>query len=190
VKTSFYDENELSQIGFKYIGKNVLISRYSRFYSIGTICVGSNVRIDDFCIISGNVSIGDYVHISSSSTLTGGKAGIVIEDFANISQRVNIFANSDDFSGETMSNPMIPEKYKNLVQKKVVIKRHAIIACGSVILPGVTVGEGGVCGALSLVKDDIPEWQIFGGLPAKFLKERSRNLLELEIQFLSEASKE
>ena len=183
MKTSFYDKQELESIGLKSYGENVFISRNARFYGPEKISIGSNVRIDDFCILSGNIEIGNYVHISSSTTLTGGVAGIVLKDFSNISQRVNIFANSDDYSGETMSNPMVPDEHKKLDQRPVFIGRHVIIACGSVILPGVTFGDGAVLGALSLARKNVPDWEIHAGVPAKFLKTRSKNLLRLEEHF-------
>ena len=52
---SFYTENELKQIGFKRIGENVLISRKASIYQPELIEIGNNVRIDDFCILSGNI---------------------------------------------------------------------------------------------------------------------------------------
>ena len=69
---------------FKAIGKDVLISRYARIYSMKDIEIGSNVRIDDFCLLSGRVKIGSHVHISAYASLCGGNAGIVLEDFVNI----------------------------------------------------------------------------------------------------------
>mgnify|MGYP002684191689 CR=1 FL=1 len=78
--TSFYNEEEIVKLGLKKYGKNVLISRKASFYSPELIQLGSNVRIDDFCILSGNISIGSYVHISAYTALYG-KFGICIEDF-------------------------------------------------------------------------------------------------------------
>ncbi|MDR2409353.1 MAG: acyltransferase, partial [Bacteroidales bacterium] len=52
---SFFSKEELKDIGFKSVGDNVLISRKASFYSVSNISIGSNVRIDDFCILSGNI---------------------------------------------------------------------------------------------------------------------------------------
>lgn len=49
----------------------------------------------------------------------------------------------------------------------------------SVIFPNVTVGEGSVVGAMSLVKKTLPAWGIYTGIPVKQIKERKRNLLNL-----------
>ena len=112
-------------------------------------------------------------------------AGIFIQDFANFSQRVNVFANSDDYSGESMTNPMVPIKFKNLAQERVVIGKHVIIGCGSVVLPGVEIREGSAIGALSFVNHDIEKWSIYAGVPARKVKNRSRELLRLENEFVA-----
>lgn len=185
MKTSFLSNDEIRKIGFREVGKDVFISRHASFYSPENIVIGHNVRIDDFCIISGQVLIGNYIHISSHTVLTGGIAGIEIQDFANFSQRVNVFANSDDYSGRSLTNPMVSDNYKKLEQAKVTICKHVIIGCGSVILPGVTLNEGTAIGALSLINRSTDEWTIYAGIPAKPIKIRSREALELEIDFLN-----
>ncbi len=185
MKTSFLTPEELRDIGFKSLGKNVLISRKASVYSPELISVGNHVRIDDFCIVSGNVTLGSFIHVGSHTVLTGGSAGIEILDFANLSQRVNIFAGNDDYSGKTLTSPVVPDRFKNLEQAKVRIGRHVIIGCGSVVLPGVTMGEGSAVGALSLVNSDTESWMIYVGVPAKAVKERSRELLKLEREFLA-----
>lgn len=186
MKTSFCSRKELELIGLKTVGEGVLISRNAKFYSPETISIGSNVRIDDFCILSGAITIGSYVHVSASTILSAGQAGIEIGDFANISQRVNIFANSDDYSGQTMTNSMIPRKFKKLDQAKVTIKRHSIIGCGTVVMPGVTIEEGTAIGAMCFVNRSTKPWTIYAGIPAKAIKERSQELLRLEKEFLAE----
>ena len=153
-------------------------------FSVENIHIGDNVRIDDFCILSGRITIGDNIHIAAYSALYGGDAGIFVCDFANVSSRVCIYALSDDYSGETMTNPMIPEKYKNLAQEKVYIGRHVIIGSGCTILPGVSLKEGTAIGSMSLVKESTEPWKIYGGIPARFLKDRSMELLKLEKEFL------
>lgn len=181
---SFYTKKELSEIGLKKYGENVLISRKSSFYGAENISIGDNVRIDDFCILSGHIQLGNYIHIAAYVALFAGDKGIHINDFSGISGRVSIYASNDDYSGETMTNPTIPEKYKNITNKQVKIGKHSIIGTGSVILPGVEIKEGSVVGALSLVASDTDEWSINAGVPSKKIKLRSHNLLLLEKQFL------
>lgn len=179
-QNSFYSMEELKDMGFKSIGADLSISKKASFYGVENISIGSHVRIDDFCILSGEISIGDYIHIAAYSALYGSDAGIQINEFANISSRVCIYAVTGDYSGESMTSPMIPDEYKNLQKAPVYIGRHAIIGSGSVILPGSEIGEGCAVGSLSLIKNALDAWWIYAGIPAKKLKERSKGLLEKE----------
>ena len=179
-QNSFYSMEELKDMGFKSIGADLSISKKASVYGVENISIGSHVRIDDFCILSGKISIGDYIHIAAYSALYGSDAGIQINEFANISSRVCIYAVTDDYSGESMTSPMIPDEYKNLQKAPVYIGRHAIIGSGSVILPGSEIGEGCAVGSLSLIKNALDAWWIYAGIPAKKLKERSKGLLEKE----------
>lgn len=177
---SFYSQEELKEIGFKSIGDNVLISRKASLYGVSNMCIGSNVRVDDFSILSGNIIIGNYVHIAAGVMIFGGEAGIVIEDFVGISSRTAIYAVTDDYSGEYMTNPMVPDEFRNVIGGKVVLKKHALIGSGSTILPNVTIGTGVSVGSMSLINRDLDDFTINVGVPAKTIKKRSKNLLLLE----------
>lgn len=87
----------------------MLISRKASIYGENNISIGDNVRIDDFCILSGNITIGNNVHISAYTGLFVGNMGIKIEDFVALSVRCVVFGESDDYSGSAMTNPMIPD---------------------------------------------------------------------------------
>lgn len=173
-------------MGFASVGDNVHISDRASFYNCPHISIGSNIRIDDFCVLSagsGGITIGDYVHIAVYSSLIG--SGIItLSNFCNISSRVAIYSSSDDYSGEAMTNPMVPELYTNVLHADVFLGKHAIIGSGSVILPGVRIEEGAAVGALSLVRDHCLAFGEYAGTPAKFIKNRKKNLLDLESKFL------
>lgn len=183
---SFYSEEENKKLGFQMIGKNVKISRKACIYGAENIVIGNNVRIDDFCILSGKIKVGDYIHIAAYSALYAGDAGIIIQDFSNISSKVVIYAVSDDYSGEYMTNPLIPEKYKNTIKKEVFIEKNVIIGSGCTILPGVTLKEGSSFGSMSLVKNNSQPWSVNVGIPAKKIKDRKKQLLDLEKRFLED----
>lgn len=150
------------------------------------IKIGDNVRIDDFCILSGRVVLGNYIHIAAYTALFGGDTGILAGDYANFSSRISVYAVSDDFTGATMTNPMIPSKYKNLTNKQVNIGKHVLFGSGCVVLPGVELKEGCCFGALSLVNRSCEEWTIYAGIPIRRIKARSRDILQLEKNFISE----
>lgn len=183
---SFYEREELLACGFKEVGDNVMVSRKASIYSPSKISLGSNVRIDDFCILSGKIQIGSYVHIAAYSALYGGDVGIFMDDFVNLSSRVSIYAISDDYSGDSLTSPLIMDKYKHLISKAVYIHKHAIIGATSVVLPGVTIQEGSSFGAMSLVLRDSEPWSIYVGIPARKIKDRNKKMLDLESDFLKE----
>jgi len=186
--TSFLTKNELLSLGLKKIGDNVLLSRNTNIYNPGVIEIGDNVRIDDFCILSGGtgISLGSFIHIASYSALFGG-AGIVMEDFSGLSARVTIYTESDDFSGVSLTNPMTPPHLKPKYHKgPVMLKRHVIVGVNSTILPGLILEEGVAVGSHSLVTKNCEEWSIYFGTPAKKIKRRKKELLQLEKQLLNE----
>ncbi|TWH99143.1 galactoside O-acetyltransferase [Flavobacterium tiangeerense] len=184
---SFYSIEELANLGFKFIGDNVLISRKTSFYGISRISIGNNVRIDDFCVLSaglGGIEIGNFVHLAIFSSLQGdGK--ITLQDFVGISSRVAVYSSNDDYFGEYMSNPTIPSKFTGVTHADVLISKHVLIGSGAVLLPGITINIGAVIGALSLVYENCDEFYIYKGNPAKKLMRRSRKLLDLEQEFLA-----
>lgn len=180
---SFYTEEQLLGMGFSKFGKNVLISNKCSIYGAEKIVIGNNVRIDDFCILSGRIEIGNHIHVAAFSAIYGGNDGVIIEDYANISSRVSIYSVSDDYSGESMTNPMIPEEYKKVKSETVIIKKHVIIGSTSVIMPGVILEEGCAFGAFSFINESTKPWGIYMGIPCKRKKERKKNSLELEKEF-------
>jgi len=184
--SSFLSIEELDKIGLKSFGKNVLISKLASIYFPEFISIGNNVRIDDFVMLSGEITLGNYIHIAPYSALIGGAggAGIVMKDYSGLSSRVTIYSISDDYSGEFMTNPTLPSNYTNVKKEKVVIQKYVIIGATSVILPGVEIGEGTAVGAMSMVTKSLPEWKICSGIPARVLKDRSAKLKELEQQLL------
>lgn len=182
---SFYKQDELRELGLKKIGTNVLISRKASIYGASNISIGNNVRIDDFCILSGKICISNYVHISAYTGLYGGSKGIVLESFTGISSRCVVYAESDDYLGESMTNPMLPDKFRNVYGEGVSIRRHALIGSGCTILPSVIIGEGASVGAMSLVNKNIDPWTVNIGIPCKKIKNRSQNILKLEHEFLN-----
>ena len=177
---SFYSDEELAKIGFKSIGKNLQISRKASFYGTNKISIGNNVRIDDFCVISGSIAISNYVHIASHSCLYGGEIedeGIHINNFVNISSRVNIYSINDDYSGENLPGPFSPPNFRKIVNKKVLIDDYVIIGCGCVILPGCHIKEGSAFGSMSFINKDSSPWSLNIGIPFKKIKDRRKDVL-------------
>jgi len=183
---AMYTTQELKSLGFASVGSNVLISRQASFYGTARISIGDNVRIDDFCVLSagaGGITIGSHIHIAVYSSIIGA-GSVTLNDFCNISSRVSIYSSNDDYSGEYMTNPMVDACYTNVSHAPVVIGKHVIVGSGSIVLPGVTLGDGCAVGALSLVTKSLDAWGVYVGQPAKYIKARSCDLLALEEKFL------
>ena len=174
---SFYSNTELVEIGFRSLGTGVKISRKASIYSPESISIGNNVRIDDFCILSGNITLGSNIHISAYVALYGAK-GIVFEDFTGISPKSIIYSAMDDFSGDYLIGPIHPKYTTNVTGGTVFIRRFAQVGSNSIIFPNLEIGEGAVIGACSLVKHNVEPWGIYYGIPAVKKRERKRKLLK------------
>lgn len=183
---AFLNEQQLAQMGFKHLGTNVRISDKASIYNPDQIEIGDHSRIDDFCVISGKVIIGRNVHIAVFCNVAGGEKGVTFEDFSGLAYGCHVFTQSDDYSGRTLTNPTVPGKYKREIKKAIVIGRHSIVGTSSLIFPGVTLAEGTSVGALSMVTKSTEEWSVYFGNPAKRIKARRRDLLELEKEYLSD----
>lgn len=181
---------QIDDMGFAHVGANARLSDKASYYNCAKIVIGDHVRIDDFCVLSagvGGIEIGNHIHIAVYTSLIGaGK--ITLHDFSNISSRVAIYSSNDDYSGSSMTNPMVPEEFTNVCHADVTIGRHVIVGAGSVVLPGATLEEGVAVGALSLVSKRCETFGIYSGVPATRIKERKQDLLELEKKFLQTRS--
>ncbi len=183
---SYYTEKEILAMKFKKTGNNVQISTKASIYNSEEIEIGSNSRIDDFCVLSGKLKIGRNVHIAAFCLVAGGEKGITLEDFSGLAYHVQVFTQSDDYSGKSMTNPTIPGKFKHEIKKQILIKKHSIVGAGVIILPGVILEEGTSVGAMSLVRKSTEPWSIYTGNPAKKIKNRSKDLLIFEQEYISE----
>lgn len=177
--TSFYSDAELAELGLGSYGENVLISRKCSIYSPEKIHIGNNVRIDDFCILSGRIRLGNYVHIAAYCAIYGGNTGVLFENYTGLSARGVIYAESDDYSGGYYTNPLVALSYRNIIKGPVVIREHSIIGAGTIILPNCILEVGAAVGAMSLVTKSLDPWSIYVGIPAKKIRDRQPMKFEL-----------
>ncbi|MDB4240893.1 hypothetical protein N9801_01375 [Yoonia sp.] len=173
----------LEALGFARLGKNVKISDKASIYEPEKMEIGDFCRIDDFCVVSGRIVMGRNVHFAPLCLVAGGSSGIIFGDFSGLAYQAQVFTQSDDYGGSSMTNPTVPETYKNETKLPIVIGCHSIIGSGAVIMPGVTLREGTAVGALSLVLQSTEPWSIYSGTPAKKLRDRSRDLLQMEKKY-------
>lgn len=168
------------KIRTKLLFKNARLVRFpirirgKKFISVGDgFTTGFNCRIDAFkqgeirgvlVKIGRGVQINDNVHIGAINK-------IEICDNVLIASKVFITDhNHGRYSGDIQDSPLSPPSERVLVSKPVVIKKNVWIGEFVSVLPGVTIGEGSIIGANSVVSKDIPAYSIAVGSPARVVK--------------------
>jgi len=176
---------QLEALGLAHLGKNVKISDKASLNSPESLWMGDHARIDDFCVISGCVRLERNVHIANHVSLEGGTAGIHFDPFSAMAYHGVIFSQSDDYLGYALTNPTVPQDLVKVSYGKVHIGRHVLIGTSVVIMPGVTLGDGCSVGCMSLVTKSCEEgWKVLVGIPAKPVKDRRKDLLEKEAEYM------
>ena|SRR6185312_13034 len=178
----FLTKEQLNKIGFAKLGEHVFISDKASFHNPAKISLGSYVRIDDFCVFSAGedgIELSDFVHIGCFSSLIG-QAKIKIGNYSGVSSKVAIYSSSDDFSGHSLPGiqVIIPDEFRHLTNKPVIFEDHTGVGTLSVVFPGVTIREGAMVGALSLIRKSLKPWSIYSGNPLRFIKSRSQEMLK------------
>ncbi|HCA27638.1 MAG TPA: acyltransferase [Betaproteobacteria bacterium] len=138
-----------------------------------TITWGERIMIDDFVFIGAQrkLIIGNYVHIATHSSITGG-GECILADFCGLSSGVRIITGTDDFLGGGLTNPCIPSEFRAVRRGRVVIESHAIIGANTVVFPDIVIGEGVAVSAGSVVTKDLEPWGVYAGAPARRVKPR------------------
>ena len=112
-----------------------------------------------------NLEIRGRACIGEGATLYN-QAKIVIDHGAVISQGVHLCTGTHNYNSI----------HFELIAKPIHIKSHAWLAAEVFIHPGVTIGEGAVIGARSVVSDDMPDWTVCSGFPCQAIKPRNKVL--------------
>ncbi len=114
-------------------------------------------------------SVGKNVFVGSKLWIDTGHANmIVLDDHVHIASECTLLCHQ-----RNLSNYSVGDDYAKLGYKveKIHLKKGCLIGQRTMILPGVTVGEGAIIGAYSLVTKDIPAWTIATGRPTKVIKQ-------------------
>lgn len=118
-------------------------------------------------IFSGrNLVLGDDVDLAKGALLTT-DGGLIIGDRVLVGYNTHILTSNHHI-------PMLPDKifYSGHIKKTVNIKNDVWIGANCTILPGITIGEGAIIAAGSVVTKDVPENVYVAGVPAKRIKKR------------------
>jgi galactoside O-acetyltransferase len=163
---------------FKSLGDDVMIHERVTLVGIENISIGSHVRIDPEVILlaTGPLTIGCYTHIATGVFIAA-KAGFEMKNFANIAHGSRIYTVNDDYSGEYLMGPTIPADLLKLHHGAVLMEEQSGLGAGAIVLPGVTLAEGSMIGALSLIGKSTEPWMMYGGVPARPIKKRRQDVL-------------
>lgn len=136
-------------------------------YLKSKIKCGKNVEIRDRATIYSpeNLFIADNVAINSGVTILA-QGGVTIGEYTMIAPGVTIISVNHDYKREG------ERALSTLIKKPVIIGRHVWLAVGSIVLAGVTIGDGAVIAAGSIVTKDVPPYTIVAGIPATVIKKR------------------
>ncbi len=148
----------------RYKIPNVKTFEYTKIIGIENIEFGNYIIIDDFALIYARekIKLGNYVHIASFTSISGG-GEFVMEDFTAVSSGCRIITGTDDFKEWGFGNSTVANEFRNIKTAKIHIRKFAIIGGNSIILPGVTIGEGASVAAGSVVTKDLGPWGIYIG---------------------------
>jgi acetyltransferase-like isoleucine patch superfamily enzyme len=157
------------------VGIDVVIDADTRFTRPELVSLGNHVAIDRGFYCTTALMVGDYVHISPYVAVIGGRhTALNIEDFCFVSVGVRMICGSELFQGDGLIGPLIPDEYKDRqILEPIRLKRFSGVCANSVVMSGVTMGEGSVLGANSFLKTDAQPWTIYAGNPAKPIKKRA-----------------
>lgn len=125
--------------------------------------------------IGNNVQINDYVHISALHSVSIGN-NVLMASKIYISDCTHGSYSGDEFD----SNPNVPPIERELTYKKVEIKDNVWLGEFVTVLPGVTIGEGTIVGANSVVSKSLPSHVIAVGSPARIIKRYNNNTQKWE----------
>ncbi len=161
----------------KHLGKCVLIDTGVFLNGPRNISLGDYVWIDGCCRLEamlGEITVGHRVHIAPFSIIAA-REPVNIGDYVGISSGVKIYANSEHpFGGKRVSGPMIPEEYKAIQSKRIILGKDSFVGVNAVLLPGAELGEGTIIGANSTVNQKIEPWTVAVGTPARVVRRRDR----------------
>lgn len=174
---------------FKYAGKNAKVFPTAIIIEPQNIEIGDESLIDDFCFVCGvrdGIKIGRFCHITTHSTVwSGGR--IEFKDFSAVGPGCIVLASTDAYDGSGFIGLKVLTKYRNTLYAPITLEKHAHVGMGSIIQPGITIGEGCSIGSGSVVTKDMPPWTICWGNPCRPMKDKPKEKqLEMEKRFLEE----
>jgi len=160
---------------YRNIGVNVFINETAIIKRPHLCNIGSHNAIDNGVTISTELDMGDYIHIAPYVVVIGGEnSKLILEDFSFVASGTKIVCGTEDYTGEGLVGPTIPKEMRSINYSTVKFEKYAGCGVNCSIMPGVTLSEGSILGANSLLTKDTEPWTIYVGSPAKPVKKRKK----------------
>jgi len=176
----FFDRSQL-----KSCGDNVIIGRTVRIKDPEKVSIGHNVIIDDYTYISGDVTIGDYVHIAPGCVLSASSGGIEMQALSGLSAGCKVYGGSSNYMKIGLDMPTIPKEFQyNVILEKTVLRSFALIGANCVILPGCNIPQGLSIAAGIILKRNIKlkSWHCLLDAEGKQVARRGLDELRIRIR--------
>ena len=153
----------------KAAGANVYISKTVDIRRPNMVSIGSHVAIDTGFYLTTKAKIENYVHIGPYVTCIGGAgARLVVKNFVGVAAGARLICLGDEHLGFGLGGPLVPQEYRDqTVGGEIVLEEFSAIGTNAIVFPGVTIAEGCVVGAGSVVTKDTRPWTIYVGNPAR-----------------------
>jgi len=169
--------------GLEFMGNNVKsklksCGRSVNIYPLAKIVRPENVVLRDFVQLfdyafihgGGSVVIGEYTTVAWHSVIEG-FGEVVIGNGVLVALGVKLVSSLNEHNGFRVGERLPSDQVKNRIGK-IIIGNEVVIGINTVVMPNVSIGEGAIVGANSLVIRDLEPWGIYAGSPCKKISER------------------
>ena len=180
---------------FRQVGPGVVFGRNITLRHPHKISLGKNCFIDDYAVLDAKgeknqgLQVGANVYIGRNTILSCKEGSILIDDYCNISANCSLLSETEIRLGKycflaghcylvaggnhTFDDPSTPIMFQpSLTKGGIVIGEDVWLGAGVIVLDGVRIGQGSVVGAGSVVTEDLPEFSVAVGSPARKIKDR------------------
>lgn len=159
----------------RHFGEGAHIYPFAKIVGPERLSLGAHSTIDDFVFLNAGRSteIGSYVHVAAHASIIGG-GDLEVGDYAVIATGARILTATDSDRDGAFMSTHAPDELRAVFDAKVTIGAHGFVGANAVVLPGVTLGEGAVAGAGSVVTGDLEAWTVYVGVPARPHRIRQR----------------
>jgi len=178
----FFDISEL-----KSCGKNVIIGKTVRIRNPEKVSIGDNVIIDDFTYISGEVEIGNFVHIAASCTISASKSKIVFSDLSALSSGSRVFAGTSNYLTCGLDYPTIPSEFNyGAIFGEIIFEKYVMVGANNIILPNTILCEGMATSANIVIRSrkTYKAWHLIKDNDGNLVKRRGKDKYLKQVDLL------